>query len=298
MGLSVDCIYMDFQKAFDTVLHRRLIGKLKSYNINEDIIGWIENFITGRTQQDVIGEEECSGWMPLTSGIPQGSVLGPMLFVIYINDLPETVRSDVYLFADVTKIFKVLNSENDKDILQSDLINLMDWSEKWLLSFHPDKCKHIHITRERGDPTDHRYYLIQSKDLEVIESEKDIGVHIDQNINFDKHISAIFNKVNAMFALLRRALQYIDKETFMPLYIACNSPVRHIIIQILNLHDFFCRFRFCPSKHILEIYLKNGFGTGRFLSEPGSLWEQSKQKLKTKQTAVVPKKRSSISNRS
>ena len=69
-------------------------------------------------------------------------------------------------------------------------------------------------------------------------------------------------------------------------------------IQVLNPHDFFCRFRFCPSKHILEIYLKNGFGTGRFLSETGSLREQSKQKLKTKQTAVVPKKRSSISNRS
>ena len=215
--LSVDCIYMDFQKAFDTVPHRRLIGKLKSYNINEAIIGWIENFITGRTQQVVIGEE-CSGWMPVTSGIPQGSVLGPMLFVIYVNDLPETVRSDVYLFADDTKIFKVLNSENDKDMLQSDLTNLMDWSKKWLLSFHPDKCKHIHIPRERGDPIDHRYYLIQGKDLELIESEKDIGVHIDQNINFDKHISAISNKANAMFAMLRRAFQYIDKETFIPLY--------------------------------------------------------------------------------
>ena len=134
MGLSVYCIYMDFQKAFDTVPHRRLIGKLKSFNINEDIIGWIENFITGRTQQVVIGEE-CSGWMPVTFGIPQGSVLGSMLFVIYINDLPETVRSDVYLFADDTKIFKALNSDNDKDILQSDLTNLMDWSEKWLTQF-------------------------------------------------------------------------------------------------------------------------------------------------------------------
>ena len=72
MGLNVYCIYMDFKKAFDTVPHRKLIGKLKSYNINEDIIGWIGNFITGRTQQVVIGEE-CSGWMPVTSDIPQGS---------------------------------------------------------------------------------------------------------------------------------------------------------------------------------------------------------------------------------
>ena len=136
MGLSVDCINMDFQKAFDTVPHRRLVGKLKSYKINEDIIGWIENFTTGRTQQVVIGEE-CSGWMPVTSGIPQGSVLSPMLVVIYINALPETARSDVYLFADDTKIFKVLNSDNNKDILQSDLTNLVGWSEKLALTFSP-----------------------------------------------------------------------------------------------------------------------------------------------------------------
>ena len=131
-----------------------------------------------------------------------------------LHQWPTRSRSDVYIFADETNIFTV----NDKDILRSDLTNLMNWSGKWLLSFHHDKCKHIHITRERGNQTGHRYCLIQGIDLELIKNETDIGVHIDQNIYFDKHIDAISNKANAMFAMLRRASQYIDKETFIPLY--------------------------------------------------------------------------------
>ena len=106
--------------------------------------------------------------------------------------------------------------------------------KNWLLRFHPDKYKHIHITRERADPTDHRYYLTQGKDLEVIESEKDIGVYIDQNINFGKHISAISNKANTMFAKLRRAFEYIDKKTFILLYKTLVSTHLHYASSVYS----------------------------------------------------------------
>ena len=115
-GLTIDSIYMVFQKAFDTVTHKRLVSKLRSDCITEDIIRWIESFITGRTH--VVVGNECSSWIHATSRIPQGSVLGPLLFVVYINDLPNMVCSDAFLFADDTKIFRILESDNDRQELQ------------------------------------------------------------------------------------------------------------------------------------------------------------------------------------
>jgi retron-type reverse transcriptase len=139
-GLDIDCIYTDFQKAFDKVPHKRLIKKIENYGITNPILSWIQDFLTRRYQQVSINRET-SNQKEVTSGIPQGSVLGPILFVIYINDLPEAVESAAYLFADDTKIFRVINSLDDQHILQNDLVKLENWSDKWLLKFHPEKCK-------------------------------------------------------------------------------------------------------------------------------------------------------------
>ena len=139
-GLDIDCIYTDFQKAFDKVPHKRLIKKIENYGITNPILSWIQDFLTRRYQQVSINGET-SNQKEVTSGLPQGSVLGPILFVIYINDLPEAVESAAYLFADDTKIFRVINSLDDQHILQNDLVKLENWSDKWLLKFHPEKCK-------------------------------------------------------------------------------------------------------------------------------------------------------------
>ena len=113
-GRSVDCIYMDFQKCFDTVPHKRLIHKLKSYGINQEIILWMTDFLIGRKQRVSI-QNSFSQWMLVLSGIPQGSVLGPLLFVIYINELPKTVKSTIYLFADDNKIFRSINDQRRRE---------------------------------------------------------------------------------------------------------------------------------------------------------------------------------------
>ena len=139
-GLDIDCIYTDFQNAFDKVPDTRLIKKIENYGITNPILSWIQDFLTRRYQQVSINGET-SNRKEDTSGIPQGSVLGPILFVIYINDLPEAVESEAYLFADDTKIFRVINSLDDQHILQNDLVKLENWSDKWLLKFHPEKCK-------------------------------------------------------------------------------------------------------------------------------------------------------------
>ncbi len=213
-GCSIDTIYMDFRKAFDVVPHRRLISKLRSYNFNPQVTAWIENFLSNRTQQVIINNSK-SKWMEVTSGIPQGSVLGPLLFVIFINDLPDTVKSEVFLFADDTKIYKTIENVNDQAILQSDLDQLNQWSDKWLLRFHPAKCKHMHIGKHIENS---HTYKLSSTELETISQEKDIGVVIDHDHEFDCHISEKAKKARQMFAMLRRAFHHLNDESFLPLY--------------------------------------------------------------------------------
>ncbi len=142
-------------------------------------------------------------------------VLGPLLFVLFINDLPEAVSSDIFLFADDTKIFKAIKDKEDQKKLQKDLDALNEWSEKWLLKFHPGKCKHMHV----GKPvTDSLEYSLSSTNLKSISQEKDIGVIIEENLEFDNHISEKVKKASQMFALLRRSFNFLTDELFLPLY--------------------------------------------------------------------------------
>jgi hypothetical protein len=132
-------------KAFDKVPHKRLIKKVENFGITDPILGWIEGFRIDRYQCVSINEEK-SEWKEVISGIPKGSVLRPIMFVLYINDLPSSVDSEAYLFADDTKIFRIIN--NFPEILQDDFKQL-ETSENWPLKFHPEKCKHIHMQRKK-----------------------------------------------------------------------------------------------------------------------------------------------------
>ena len=158
--------------------------------------------------------------MNVLSGIPQWSVLGPLLFVIYINELPKIVKSTIYLFADDTKIFRSINSPEDTKILQEDLDKLQEWSNTWLLKFHPNKCKRMTIGTQTEN-TKFTYTLDQGStihQLENVDHEKDIGVIIDANLEFDKQINAKINKANSMFSIIRRSFQFLSPQNFIPLY--------------------------------------------------------------------------------
>ena len=133
--------------------------------------------------------------MPVSSGIPQGSVLGPLLFVIYINDLPNTTanNSNIYLFADDTKIYHKITHNSDTEDLQIDIDNMYQWSEKWLLQFHPQKCKAMRLGKSI---TNKKEYSLGDTTLETSKDEKDIGVIIDDELKFSKHMSEKINKAN------------------------------------------------------------------------------------------------------
>ena len=134
----VDIIYYDFAKAFDTVPHRRLLKKLDAYGIRGLALDWIKSFLSDRHQYVKVNDKLTKEGKVL-SGVPQGSVLGPLLLVEYINDLPEVTSSDMYLFADDTKLVEEINSAEDAIRLQLNIDAMEKWSKDWLLRFHPDK---------------------------------------------------------------------------------------------------------------------------------------------------------------
>ena len=169
-GGAVDTIYLDFAKAFDTVPHHRLIGKLNAYAIKGNILNWISEFLCDRTQVVRVNGAQ-SATAPVVSGIPQGTVLELVLFVICINDILDSVTSEGYLFADDTKIFHKVTSQEDALKFQFDIEALEDWSNKWLLHFHPDKC-HILTLGKFENIMYTKRYKICDKEIEHVSTKK------------------------------------------------------------------------------------------------------------------------------
>ena len=132
--MSVDTIYLDYSKAFDSVPHLRLLSKLQAYGIQGNLIKWIKNFLIGR-QQMVILNGSSSKWINVTSGVPQGSVLGRLLFILYVNDITDDVQSTLEMFADNSKLYRTIHNQHDTEILQWDLDFISNWSKLWLLKF-------------------------------------------------------------------------------------------------------------------------------------------------------------------
>ena len=185
---QTDLILLDFSKAFDKVNHLKLLYKLQVHGVQGKTFGWTESFLVGRSQTAVL-DVESSDELPVLSGVPQGSVLGPILFLLYINDLPENVQSQVRLFADGTAVYLTVQDPNDSERLQSDLNVLQAWEKKWDMEFNPSKCQVLHITRSRNPI---RYnYTMHGQTLESVESARYLGVDISSDLGFSHHINRI-----------------------------------------------------------------------------------------------------------
>lgn len=185
-GLAVDVVYLDFMKAFDRVPHKQLIEKISSYKVEGKVLRWLQNFLTGRRQR-VLVNGEASAWKDMTSGVPQGSVLGPLLFVMFINNLPDAVKHDsqVFLYADDTRIFRKIKEREDCDKLQEDLDELRKWTEKWLLHFHPEKSKYMRLGQTEIEDTEYNMHY----NINKTRTEMDIGVVIDNKLTFSDHLA-------------------------------------------------------------------------------------------------------------
>ena len=220
-GQQTDIIIMDFAKAFDKVSHWRLIKKLRNYGITGSVNKWVENFLLNRSQR-VVCSGENSEWAPVLSGVPQGSVIGPILFLIYINDLPDEIGANVRLFADDTIMYLTMTGENDAASLQQDLDKLAAWEEKWQMKFHPDKCSVLRITRSKSPKIFN--YTLHNHTLESESSTKYLGVTIDNKLNWNSHIDNVTKKANASLAFLRRNLQISQRHIKANAYTTLVRP--------------------------------------------------------------------------
>jgi retron-type reverse transcriptase len=181
-GKAVDIVYLDFAKAFDKVPRQRLLNKLRAKGVDRKVVSWIENWLSNRTQNGCIqGEksESCN----VDSGVPQGTVLGPILFTVYIDNLEvEIVRRVLEVlivkFADDTKGAKVIESISDRDKLQEALDCLCDWADKWGMAFNISKCKIMHVGRNNPEYE----YTMRGTALSKTDEERDIGVTISKNM--------------------------------------------------------------------------------------------------------------------
>ena len=221
-GGVVDVVYLDFQKAFDTVPHARLLKKLQAYGIGGELFEWITEYLKNRSQVVTVNGESSSAGAVL-SGIPQGTVLGPLLFVVYINDILDNIDSEGLLFADDAKIFRTITCKNDALLLQQDILQLEAWSEKWLLKFHSDKCHLLSLGKLENIKYCHRYQ-VNGQEIEHTFEEKDLGVIMDSELTFAEHITEKVNKANSLVGIIRRSFSNLDPDTFVKIFVAFVRP--------------------------------------------------------------------------
>ena len=224
-GGIIDVIFCDFKKAFDTVPHRRLLLVLHHYGIKEPLMSWIEDFLKDRKQQ--VSVDGCKSQVfDVLSGVPQGSVLGPLLFIMYINVMiDKSGDANLFLYADDLKLYREIKSGEDCVTLQRDVDRLYDWTRYSLLEFHPDKCEALRLgPKKKTENLPNCYYAINDTRLKIVGKVKDLGIKFDAVLSFEDHIHDKVNKANALAGMIRRNFEYLDEEMFKMLFVAIVRP--------------------------------------------------------------------------
>lgn len=218
-GENVDVVFLDFAKAFDKVPHKRLILKLRNHGIQGVLLGWITEWLKGRKQKVGI-RGVSSDWADVLSGVPQGSVLGPLLFLVYINDLDFGIDNWILKFADDSKIFSRITGKCDHKKLQDDLNKLATWSETWQMLFNTSKCKVMHI----GKSQMHYPYFMNNQKLEEVIQEKDLGVLISNDLKVSQQCQLACGKATRILGMIHRTITFKHPVILIRLYKSLVRP--------------------------------------------------------------------------
>ena len=219
---QIDLLLLDFSKAFDKVSHPHLPHKLSYYGITGPLLNWISDFLKDRVQQ-VLLHNDRSQFCNVLSGVPQGSVLGPLLFLLYINDLPSNVTSKIRLYADDVILYREIHSAEDIIRLQKDLDIIAQWAHTWLMKLNLTKYEHITITNKKNPINS--MYNINSHFLSKVNSAKYLGVTFTHNLSWHDHVVAICNKANSTRAFLQRNLRQCSPTIKSLAYLTYVQPI-------------------------------------------------------------------------
>jgi hypothetical protein len=225
---AMDVVFLDFAKAFDKVPHKRLMAQLSVHGIEGRVLKWIGTWLGDRRQRVVLnGAFSC--WEQVLSGVPQGSVLGPILFLIFINNLDAMAHliTVIKKFADDTKLGQVIKTQADSERLQSCLDNMCEWADTWGMAFNVKKCKVMHI----GVRNPCFEYFMGGAKLETTREERDIGVMVNSSLKPGAQCSKAANTAAAVLGQITRAFHYRDRHTFVNLYKQYVRPHLEFAVQ-------------------------------------------------------------------
>ena len=287
---QVDTFILDFEKAFDTPPHELLKSKLFRYGIGGKTLKWIDSFLCFRQQRVVVNGVK-SDWAPVLSGVPQGTVLGPLLFSLYINDISSDIESEIRLFADDCVCYREIKDEKDTMKLQRDIDRLGSWARKWGMRFQPVKCNMMQLTRKRIKKI-HASYTLEGTNLENVESIKYLGVTITSDLRWNTHVSNVCTKANRTLGFLRRNLYSCPQEVKEAAY---KGLVRPVLDYSSSVWD--------PPGVVLQEELESvqkraaRFVTGNYNYETGSMtgilgqlkWESLKKRRKDNRLILLYK---------
>jgi len=231
---QVDVLFLDFAKAFDTVPHQRLLLKLQSYGIAGRTHQWISQWLTKRTQRVVVNGTE-SDYVGVISGVPQGTVLGPLMFLLYINDISENILSTIRLFADDCIMYRSINSSGDTSILQRDLDEITNWANKWQLKFNVSKCVLVRVTRNHSQFTDS--YTLNNQTIQLSDTYKYLGVILNNTLSWNTHITNVTNRATRMLNFVKRNLGKCTSQVKSKAYTSLVRPILEYATQVWDPHQ-------------------------------------------------------------